>query len=327
MVQERHLHRNHISSLYPESLGWKTWIGGSYKFIYPSKEASFAEVAIQFDWITKFEKDAEYSWKIEVKSEEKDGLSGRAAVYPGVHQGMITHTESQPEWYEVKWITPIFSPFVFMNSPSEWDENLFSEKTGAVIGGSAPANRNAATEKIPFVSRGRYFRVDEETVLVIERVLRSICAFLVFGPQNSSIPEAYQPKVGHVGRGSNYDITTKFFEKTGKFANAASFFCRAYVPQARQDQSRKVTEAEKKSTIDAVIAMLEHHTILQDPFWIEDENWADNLESDVQSVKTLKEWRLMEKKWATLTSFACGLRLHEGPWAGKDWEKYIFKED
>lgn len=60
---------------------------------------------------------------------------------------------------------------------------------------------------------------------------------------------------------------------------------------------------------------------------MEGTDWVDSLRNDIQAVETAAQLREFENKWATLTSYACGLHLHEGPWAGENWKDYVGSRD
>lgn len=54
---------------------------------------------------------------------------------------------------------------------------------------------------------------------------------------------------------------------------------------------------------------------------MEEDDWAENLEKELEVVRTSDAWQKMERKWATLASYSCGLELHGGQWAGPDWAR------
>ena len=80
-------------------------------------------------------------------------------------------------------------------------------------------------------------------------------------------------------------------------------------------------------TVGTVEAILEHFEIVAEPPWLstahDDADWLDDLRTDAAALRTVGEWRRFETKWAVITSYACGLNLHEGPWAGEDWACYV----
>jgi hypothetical protein len=81
-------------------------------------------------------------------------------------------------------------------------------------------------------------------------------------------------------------------------------------------------------TVQTIESMFEHYKIVQEPHWTKTtrDDWIDDLREDALALKTVGDWREFENKWATITSYACGLTLHAGPWAGRDWMSHIAPE-
>ena len=79
------------------------------------------------------------------------------------------------------------------------------------------------------------------------------------------------------------------------------------------------------TTVETIEAFFEHYKIVREPPWIKTSksDWVDDLGEEVMSLRIIADWRKFETKWATITSYACGLNLHEGPWASEDWRMYI----
>ncbi len=48
------------------------------------------------------------------------------------------------------------------------------------------------------------------------------------------------------------------------------------------------------------------------------------MEAEAAALKTIGQWMAFERKWAVVASYACAIDIHEGPWAGDDWRKYVY---
>jgi hypothetical protein len=99
-------------------------------------------------------------------------------------------------------------------------------------------------------------------------------------------------------------------------------------PSSHLDLDQQAVSPQRcLKTIETVEAILEHYEIVAEPVWLstahDDADWLDDLRADAAALRTVGEWRKFETKWAVITSYACGLNLHEGPWAGEDWACYV----
>jgi hypothetical protein len=80
-----------------------------------------------------------------------------------------------------------------------------------------------------------------------------------------------------------------------------------------------------KMNVETMEALFDYYKIVREPPWIKTSkrDWVDDLGEEAISLRTVADWEKFEMKWATITSYACGLNLHEGPWASEDWRTYI----
>ena len=293
---------------------WRSWIGGTYEFSYESHSQHLASVKLTFDWSKGDDTKVLIKWSVDVAG---TNTASRAVAYPGRHHGLILHHPIQPEYYEFKWDIPIFSPYVWVGSSDDWQDKIFGQGDGPVVGVSKSKDKTSAMEEVQFAEK-------TYQVLVLEKVMRSVCALLIFGPTYTDMPSEYEPKE-RIKRlkSTNRPAIAAFFDKKLEFHEAARFFARAYNVEKQADGGLHVTEEEKRSTSASVYSLLGHFHITQPPFWVTDNTWPDRLLVELQAVKTCDDWRRLERDWATLTSYACALRLHEGPWAGEKWQDFV----
>lgn len=238
------------------------------------------------------------------------------AAYPGTHRGSLIHRGDDARKIELEWETPIFSPFVrFQESDASQ-----AKKTGSVTGISSP--------RVSDFSNRRTIICDKKEVeaMVLQDVMKAVCNILVHGPTRKGIPQEYKSPVEldskfSSNRGDINDLIYAFFEKEARLRLAGSFFSRAYNVVDRSNDAREVTPADRQLTIESVICLFKHFSILEEPPWVEEDDWAENLAKDLDGVETYAAWQKMERKWATLASYSCGMELHRGPWAGPDWEQ------
>ena len=275
---------------------WKYWIGGAYQFAYPSNDEHLANVTLTCNWANA---DSPVHWSIELVVSD--------APYPGMHSGSVC----KPETYCVTfaWETPFFSPYGQVQKKIDEKGRVFHSEAG----GSYVA--------VKFGERGA-------SVHVLQYVLRFICALLIYGPLHKNVPKEFEPKprLEYYSNScwGDRDLVHQFFQKdTAELRNVTSFFSRAYNNPKPQHGERHITSAERHSTINAVDCIFGHFGIVQEPPWVEQDDWVDQLPADLETAQTLDEWQKVECQWATLVSYSTGLKLHQGPWAGPLWERYL----
>ena len=274
---------------------WKYWISGTYEFTYPSKDEPLANVTLKCDWANA---DSSFYWSIELLLLD--------AAYPGIHRGFV---------FKDSWPRVIFA----------WETPFFS-KYGQIKGKVNPKGRvlqsQADSQGMPVKLGGT-----EVNVIVLQYVLRTMCALLIYGPLYESVPKELEAPI----RLENYtnpgwgdkSLVYAFFQKnTAGLRNATSFFSRAYNNPNPRNGERQITSAERQSTMDAVDCVFKHFGIIQEPPWVGQDDWVDQLPTDLEKAQTLDEWQKVECQWATLVSYSTGLKLHQGPWAGPLWERY-----
>lgn len=111
-----------------------------------------------------------------------------------------------------------------------------------------------------------------------------------------------------------------------EFPAAAAFFSRAFCEDGYPEEDLlPVPDGYNQKTVATIRSLFELFKIVREPQWVQpiNEDWVDNLEHEAKAVKTVGDWRHFEKRWAIITSYACGLILHQGPWAGEEWRSYI----
>ena len=280
---------------------WINWLGGTYTFPYPSGHDCQAKVTMIFNWL---EPQKSMRWTV-------DTLTADAA-YPGQHRGSIIHQNNKPSRLELEWETPILSPYVRVQK---------KEKRADPVVGSSICGVSDWSDRTTVICDKK-----KVEVMVLQKVMEAVCNLLVHGPKTEGIPQDCKSpvKLGFEYSSNNDDIRDliySFFGKEARLRKAASFFSRAYNAVDGAKDKREVTSAERQSTIESVICLFEHFGILQEPPWVEEDDWAENLSKDLEGVRTYEAWQKMELKWATLASYSCGMELHRGPWAGHDWER------
>lgn len=282
---------------------WLYWMGGIYTFPYFSGDARQTQVTMTFDWL---EPKKPMHWTV-------DTLTADAA-YPGKHRGSLLHQEERTGDIDIEWETPIFSPYVRIQKRHASQ----ARRADSVVGYST-CEVSDWSKKTTIICEKK-----EVSVMVLQNVMKRICNLLVHGPRPNGIPESLASPVElKVKYSSNDDdiaqLIGTFFGNEARLREAASFFSRAYCTAGQAKEERKVTSAERRATIESVDCLLEHFSILQEPPWMEDDDWVENLEKELKGVETYDAWQKIERKWATLASYSCGLELHQGPWAGPDW--------
>jgi hypothetical protein len=166
----------------------------------------------------------------------------------------------------------------------------------------------------------------KKTVLVLQELLKNVAKLLVYGRRYSDMTRKQAVNFEKNFWPVRSDRCETFFD-SDDFPGAAAFFSRAYCQaDANSEDNMAIPEHYCQTTIEAIEAMFEHFHIVREPPWIKSnrEDWVDDLREDAMALKTVNEWRRFETKWATITSYACGLNLHEGPWAGEDWRSYVY---
>ena len=284
---------------------WRYWLGGSYQFPYTRGGDCCAKVTVNLNWL---EPHKPIRWTVET-------LAAKAA-YPGTHLGSLIQLDDGPRGMEVEWETPILSPYVRLGK-GDFSQ---AKQSGPVVGLSQC--------DVPDYSQRRSIIRDKKIVdvMVLQDVMRGVCNILVHGPKMQGIPQDCKSPVElefrHSSQNRNInDLIYAFYKEESRLRKAASFFSRAYNTVDHAKDEREVEPEERQSTIESLICLFEHFGILQEPPWVEEDDWAENLSNDLGGVKTYAAWREMERKWATLASYSCGLELHRGPWAGPDWEQ------
>lgn len=308
-VNERILQPPHTHSQFLSSQPWKYWAGGTYTVSYPenTQEDGRTSIVLTFDWSSA---DACIRWSIDSSVQGRE----EAPAYPGVHSGAI-EVFNPFSRYRVYWDVPIFSPYVEILNPTR-DASKENQKLEPVRGCSVSSK---GIETIRFGSR-------HLSVLILQEVLKGVAYLLICGPRypqmrkRVTLPTTFEERYSH-----NWELLQSYFVKCDFIATAA-LFSRAYIPAGPLlNKAGHVTEEQKQMTIDCIISIFEHFGIIQEPYWIQTErrDWIEDLQGDVAKVVTVDEWQKVEKKWATLASYACVLDLHKGPWAGEDWESVL----
>ena len=166
---------------------------------------------------------------------------------------------------------------------------------------------------------------DRIEVVVLQYLMRSMCALLAFGPSYSGVPKQFVPPVElqryscTFGWGDE-NLVNDLFRKGAR--NVTSFFSRAYNNPNPPNGQSQITNAERQLTTEAVDCILGHFGIVQEPPWVDNDDWVEQLRTDLDQALTLDAWQKIECKWATLVSYSAGLRLHQGPWAGPNWQRF-----
>ena len=290
---------------------WKHWVGGTYQFSYPADGECSAKVTLNINW----DDPDSIRWIVDTTTAD--------AAYPGVHRGSILHSDSEPDKVKLEWKTPILSPYVRVekgDGPLVYLPSGTWEVAPAV--GSSSVTLRDSSVKTTIIGGKK-----QVGVMVLQNVMKGVCNILVHGPRLPDVPQEFASSVQleFMHGFSSKDIAhliRSFFEKEASLRKPASFFSRAYNAAEHAEEGREVTDPERQSTIESVICLFEHFNILQEPPWVEEDDWVENLSGDLRKVRGFGSWQKMERKWATLASYACGLKLHHGPWAGPDWEQY-----
>jgi hypothetical protein len=306
------------------------WIRGSYYVEVPLSDGvespvdehdegdeDYAEVmvkmTISLDFTKREDREEFVDWTIDTRTSQICSV----AAYPGIHKGAI-RVHSQAEFYKLCWHTPIFSPYVSIETPYRTDNA--KARFGLVTMMSSPC-RNRLIEA--GINEWVYLGGGRMTVCVLQEVLKNTARLLIFGPRYSDMKSPDVVEYGPVTpvRG---DTTLDFF-KSKEFPNAAAFFSRAYCQEdVVEGCDLPVPERRRLMTVQTIESMFERYKIIQEPHWIKTtrDDWVDDLREDALAVKTVGDLRKFENKWATITSYACDLTLHAGPWAGRDWMSY-----
>jgi hypothetical protein len=249
----------------------------------------------------------------------------KIAAYPGIHSGYLSvwNASGPSTFCEVLWETPIFSPYVEIEAPYRDGDR---EDFNPVRLSSRPKDRSgdtllqaSHTERVDLWSRSAY-------VTVLQEVLKDIARLLVFGPRYADM------KLAPVAKYAEYDSyirshTTARFPETNHFPEAAAFFSRAYChTRSGENEELPVPERRCMTSVETIEALFDHYKIVREPPWIKasKQDWVDDLREEAILLRTVADWREFERKWATITSYTCGLNLHEGPWAGEDWRAYVW---
>jgi hypothetical protein len=245
------------------------------------------------------------------------------AAYPGLHSGFLSviNSSGYNTFCDVIWKTPIFSPYVDIESPYRSGEDRASFNPISMASRPNNASRHNDTLLEAGHTEIAQFGCQSYHVTVLQEILKDIARLLVFGPRYTDMilaPIVEYSKCNPV-RGN----TTESFFESNDFPEAAAFFSRAYChPNTLGEEELPVPQHQCLKTVETAEALFEHYKIVREPTWIKSdrEDWVDELREEAKVLRTVGEWRRFETKWATITSYACGLNLHEGPWAGKDWK-------
>lgn len=255
----------------------------------------------------------------------------KPAAYPGIHSGYLSawNSSGYNTHCEVIWETPIFSPYVKIETPYRGNDK---EDFKAITLGSMPKSRGGESlqqtshvERVYLPIRGSCY------VIVLQEVLKDLARLLVFGPRYADMTLAPVAEYAETFQ-ANYmrdESSVDFFESP-HFPKAALFFSRAYCQaglggKEEEGDGEPVPYSRCMTSVETIEALFDHYKIVREPPWIKTSkrDWVDDLGEEAMSLRTIADWRKFETKWATITSYACGLNLHEGPWAGEDWRTYI----
>ncbi len=314
---------------FPEP-NYRDWIRGTYTASVPISDGPlnqecevFVPLTLQLDFVK--ERDRMVQWTIDCQPTQIRG----PAAYPGVHRGWFKsmnhgHYSSS---CEVEWETPIFSPYVHVKSPYR-SRDLDDMKPATTecersIHGSDTMQSAGHVEKV-FLGTLGY----KTPVLVLQRILRDLSRLLVFGPRYENMQEVPIAPYRDLFKSPAEDQQRKAeFFNSPHFPDAARLFSRVFCRAglaANESEDDPVPRAQCEASLQTIMAMLEHFTILREPMWVDkaDGDWVDDLEAEAAALKTKAEWLAFERKWAIVSSYACGLDLHGGPWAGDDWRLY-----
>jgi hypothetical protein len=304
------------------------WIRGSYYVEVPvsddlsdGDEGEGSEVTVRLTISLDFMKHSIAKEFIDWTIDARTSKIRKIAAYPGIHRGAI-FVHSQAEAYRMIWRTPIFSPYVKVETNTYLDDET-KARFGHLEMGSRPDNRKglvgASLNEVVHLGSGRM------TVCVLQEVLKDTARLLIYGPRYSDMRLPAGVEYEKVSWPVRNEVSLKFFESEN-FPEAAAFFSRAYCQAGvSEGGGLAVIERRCQKTVQIIEAMFEHYKIVREPHWIKSsrEDWVDDLREDAMALKTVDEWRRFETKWATITSYACGLNLHEGPWAGEDWMLFV----
>ncbi|KAH8665197.1 hypothetical protein BGZ60DRAFT_529540 [Tricladium varicosporioides] len=270
-----------------------------------------------------FRKDEEcVQWMIDTRAPH----SQKQAAYSGIHRGYfnISNLGGFNCFSRMKWQTIILSPYTKIETPYRGCDK---EDFGAINMTSNPMGWSSDIygvaghrEKVVFADSG------EISVVVLQVVLKDLARLLVFGPRYSDMQLAPGPKYEEVNHAYKRSGETERLYESAEFPDVAAFFSRAFCQAGiSREQELPVPEGYCLKTITVIEGLFELYKIIQEPRWVtaSRQDWVDNLREEGKAVRTIGEWRKFETRWATITSYACGLNLHEGPWAGEDWREYL----
>ena len=223
----------------------------------------------------------------------------------------------------VRWQTLLLSPYAEIETPYRGcDKEDFAAVSmiSTPKGWGGDSLLQAGHREIVVLPSGSCY------VIVLQEVLKELARLLVLGPRYSDMqlaPGAVYEEVKNLHKRA--DETMRLFESTG-FPGVAAFFSRAYCQAGlSEEEELPVPEGRCLKSVEIIEGLFDHYMIVREPRWVKatKEDWIDDLRVEAIAVRTIGEWRKFETKWATVTSYACGLNLHEGPWAGEDWRKYV----
>lgn len=250
----------------------------------------------------------------------------KPVAYPGIHSGclLVWCPPNYMPYDGVIWETPIFSPYVQIES--EYRNNDRGDYT-AISLRSKPKSRDKDLFLQASYFENMYLGTSDSCyVVVLQEVLKDLAKLLVFGPRYSDMIQAPVVQFANMSHNVRSELTAEFFESL-RFSEAAQFFSRAYCQsgQSKEDEEEKVPSSLYLMSIKTIETLFDHYKIVREPPWIKTSksDWVDDLGEEALALQSMADWRKFEAKWATITSYACGLNLHEGPWAGEDWRMYI----
>ena len=163
-------------------------------------------------------------------------------------------------------------------------------------------------------------------VIVLQEVLKDLARLLVFGPRYSDMQLAPCCEYEEVGRGYLRDDETVELFESADFPGVAAFFSRAFCQDGMSEEEElPVPGGRCLKSVEIIEGLFDHYKIVREPRWVKatKQDWVENVMEEAMAVGTIGEWRKFETKWAIITSYACGLNLHEGPWAGEDWRERV----
>jgi hypothetical protein len=310
------------------------WIRGTYTASIPISDGPadqgpresevFVPLALHLDFSK--ERDEIVHWTIDTRPSK----IRRVAGYPGIHCGYFRtlNLGSFNSVCEVIWETPIFSPYINIDTPyrggDREDLRPITMKCMRFTNSGDIVREAGHLETVFLGSRGYNCHVN-----VLQRILRDIGRLLVFGPRYEDMRVVPICPYEDLFKSPGVDkrMKAEFFDSP-HFPEAARFFSRVFCRAslgADESMEDPVPQSRCEASVQTIEALFEHFSIVCEPLWVETQNgdWVDDMEAEAAALKTMGEWLEFERKWAIVASYACRIGLHEGPWAGNDWRMYV----